>query len=899
LWLHGPPPPGFKPPFFPEPPKPPPPHRACGFHEPPFFSFQSYYDTWSCEGDPGFPKAKPPPCPGGQCGNGGSSHSGAGHSQDPNDLLGPAGFGGANFIALHQGLGYTIRFENEAQANLPAQVVIVTQQLDPNLDWSTFQLGDFGFGNIVVHVPAGRIFFNTRIDVRDTLGVLVDVTANFDVATGIVQWVFTSLDPQTLDVPDDPLAGFLPPNQNAPEGEGFVSYTVRPLSHLVTGTVVNAQATVIFDVNQPINTPLRFNTIDALPPTSTVSPLPPDAPPNFVVSWSGADDPGGSGLASFDVLVSDNGGPFVPWLTDTTQTRAIFSGVFGHTYAFYSVTTDNAGNREAAPSAPEATTVADLPDTATHFGILLSANPVAAGTAFMVTVTALDDANHVVPGYTGTVHFSSSDGLALLPGDYLFTAGDNGVHIFTVTLFTAGSQTLTVTDTQSPSLTGAAGTITELPLPTANSGPNGIVLGPDGNLWFVEATANQIGRVNPDGTISEFAVPTANSQPMAITVGPDGNLWFTEFNGNRIGQVTPSGVISEFLIPTANSEPLGITLGPDGNLWFTEFNANQIGRIAPNGTIAEFALPTAGSGPWGITAGPDGNLWFTEFNANQIGRITVDGSTITEFSLPTANSGPEGITAGPDGYLWFTEFNANQIGSITPDGATLTEFAIATLDSGPATITVGPDRNLWFTETNGNQIAQITPGGFITEFPIPTDGSSPVGITVGQDGNLWFTESQAGAIGQLLVGVTVTPGPIPPPGGGARIHTPLATGSLTFRATGIGGSAIFPIGSGSQVNSPGRSGGELIEFLGASGTSALAGSGQPLAPSVGSTDTPITVMALLEIARVDQLFAATNSRARQLSWSWPSYDSLDMVETLWAERWLMSSPEAALGKTAR
>ena len=49
-----------------------------------------------------------------------------------------------------------------------------------------------------------------------------------------------------------------------------------------------------------------------------------------------------------------------------------------------------------------------------------------------MTVTApLDAYGHVVTGYTGTVHFTSSDGQAVLPGDYTFTAGDNGGHTFT------------------------------------------------------------------------------------------------------------------------------------------------------------------------------------------------------------------------------------------------------------------------------------------------------------------------------------------------------------------------------------------------------------------------------------------------------------------------------------
>jgi len=56
---------------------------------------------------------------------------------------------------------------------------------------------------------------------------------------------------------------------------------------------------------------------------------------------------------------------------------------------------------------------------------------------------ALDASGAVVPTYTGTVHFTSSDGSATLPGDYTFQSGDNGVQSFSVTLTTAGNQTVT------------------------------------------------------------------------------------------------------------------------------------------------------------------------------------------------------------------------------------------------------------------------------------------------------------------------------------------------------------------------------------------------------------------------------------------------------------------------
>src|SRR6266496_4464082 len=84
----------------------------------------------------------------------------------------------------------------------------------------------------------------------------------------------------------------------------------------------------------------------------------------------------------------------------------------------------------------------------------------------------------------------------------------------------------------------AANRITEYPVPTAHSRPEGIAAGPDGNLWFTEGGGNKIGRITTGGAITEYPVPTAYSYPWGIAAGPDGNLWFTEGDGNKIGWIT-------------------------------------------------------------------------------------------------------------------------------------------------------------------------------------------------------------------------------------------------------------------------------------------------------------------------------------------------------------------------
>jgi hypothetical protein len=92
----------------------------------------------------------------------------------------------------------------------------------------------------------------------------------------------------------------------------------------------------------------------------------------------------------------------------------------------------------------------------------------AAGFPTAVTIEALNAANQVVTGYTGTISLSSSDTSAVVSATsggttsglssftYTFTSADNGRHVFYVTFSTTGQQTLTATDTANSSATGNA-----------------------------------------------------------------------------------------------------------------------------------------------------------------------------------------------------------------------------------------------------------------------------------------------------------------------------------------------------------------------------------------------------------------------------------------------------------
>ena len=260
--------------------------------------------------------------------------------------------------------------------------------------------------------------------------------------------------------------------------------------------------------------------------------------------------------------------------------------------------------------------------------------------------------------------------------------------------------------------------VTHYPLPSAGSNPTHLTMGPDGRLWFTETGPmdadptdtgpNNLGQITSAGVINEIQLPTDDSDPTGITLGPDGNIWFTEAATADIRRATAEGSISDpILTSAATSMPGGIVTGPDANLWFTESSSGILGQVALPGTLTEYPLSNSGSSPTEVTVGNDGNLWFSESQADKIGRISPDGA-ITEFATPTGNSVPEGMMLGPDCNVWFTETNANLIGRIDKAG-NITEFTIPTANSQPVGITLGPDGNLWFAESAANQIAKLVP----------------------------------------------------------------------------------------------------------------------------------------------------------------------------------------------
>ncbi len=309
------------------------------------------------------------------------------------------------------------------------------------------------------------------------------------------------------------------------------------------------------------------------------------------------------------------------------------------------------------------------PGVAAQFVVSAVPTSISAGSPATLTVTAQDQSSETSYGYTGTVHFSTTDAGSgvLLPSDYTFVPADNGVHVFTsaVTLVTLGSQTVTVTDTTTATITGNA-VITVNPVDLAFVGlPTSVKAG---TAFLLEVVAeNQAGdtdtsfagvvhfsSTDPQAQVPADTTLTGGIGVFAVELRTAGDHIFTAAASNGNGT---SAVI--FVSPIAAdrlavSVPAGAETGIPAA--FTVTALDPYGNVAPSyaGTIhftssdSGAALPpnstlTGGVGVFSATLETSGSTTIT---------ATDTAGTLSAVSAPIAVRGliVTGLSPTPTGF---------------------------------------------------------------------------------------------------------------------------------------------------------------------------------------------------------------------------------------------------------
>ncbi len=134
---------------------------------------------------------------------------------------------------------------------------------------------------------------------------------------------------------------------------------------------------------------------DTTPPTASISQLPLfTTATTFPVSWSGNDEPDGSGLATYDLQFKSGGeSDWRDWLTGTTLTSAPFTGENGKLYLFRARATDRAGNTSNYPNNEQAITRIDALPPVSRINNL----PLQSAEAFLLRWSSYDNVDQNGP----------------------------------------------------------------------------------------------------------------------------------------------------------------------------------------------------------------------------------------------------------------------------------------------------------------------------------------------------------------------------------------------------------------------------------------------------------------------------------------------------------------------
>jgi streptogramin lyase len=309
----------------------------------------------------------------------------------------------------------------------------------------------------------------------------------------------------------------------------------------------------------------------------------------------------------------------------------------------------------------------------------------------------------------------------------------------------------------------------EFTLPNPRSEPHEVTVDMQGNAWASQRAAGHLGKLDPKTlNYAEFDPPAGKSKMHlnGITRGPDGKIWFVDASANRRFISLDSKTMEYNLYPlpklkTGRASGNTMRVAPDGSVWLASVGANEMIRLQPS--TKEFTVYGVPAGvkaqknaaPYGIAIDGDQKIWFVENAMNGLGRITPSSGQIDEFKVPVENAVPRKAGMDSQGNVWFGLHFAGKLLKVDYKTLKMSVFTPPTENAGVYSIQGDTkSRYIWMSEQHADKIARFDPQTEQwLEFPLATaeEDNRRIEIDPTNSNRVWWSGNVSGRVGYIEV----------------------------------------------------------------------------------------------------------------------------------------------------